>query len=59
VTALNATLEGEPTYPLEIEMFDDEEWQGLQQLLDGLEEDDEGDGEADDDDEGTNEGEDE
>ena len=60
VTALNATLDGHPTYPLEIEMFDDAEWQGLQQLLDGLEEDDEGDGEADeDDDDGRNEGEDE
>ena len=60
VTALNATLDGHPTYPLEIEMFDDGEWQGLQQLLDGLEEDDEGDGEADeDDDDGRNEGEDE
>ena len=40
VAALNASLEGHPTYPLEIEMFDDAEWQGLQQLLDGLEEDD-------------------
>jgi hypothetical protein len=40
VTALNASLDGHPTYPLEIEMFDDAEWQGVQQLLDGLEEDD-------------------
>lgn len=40
VAALNASLEGHPTYPLEIEMFDDAEWQGLQQLLDGLDEDD-------------------
>jgi hypothetical protein len=47
VAALNASLEGHPTYPLEIEMFDDSEWQGLQQLLDGLDEDDG----ADDDDE--------
>jgi hypothetical protein len=39
VAALNASLEGHPTYPLEIEMFDDAEWQGLQQLLEGLEED--------------------
>jgi hypothetical protein len=39
VAALNASLDGHPTYPLEIEMFDDSEWQGLQQLLDGLEED--------------------
>jgi hypothetical protein len=39
VTALNASLDGHPTYPLEIEMFDDSEWQGLQQLLDGLDED--------------------
>lgn len=38
VTALNASLDGHPTYPLEIEMFDDSEWQGLQQLLDGLDE---------------------
>jgi hypothetical protein len=44
VAALNASLDGHPTYPLEIEMFDDSEWQGLQQLLDGLDED----GEADD-----------
>lgn len=41
VAALNASLEGHPTYPLEIEMFDDSEWQGLQQLLDGLDEDEE------------------
>jgi hypothetical protein len=41
VAALNASLEGHPTYPLEIEMFDDADWQGLQQLLDGLEEGDE------------------
>ena len=52
VAALNAILGGHPTYPLEIEMFDDAEWQGLQQLLDGLDEDqdeddsDEGDAEA-------------
>jgi hypothetical protein len=39
VAALNASLDGQPTYPLEIEMFDDAEWQGLQQLLDGLDED--------------------
>jgi hypothetical protein len=39
VAALNASLDGHPTYPLEIEMFDDSEWQGLQQLLDGLDED--------------------
>ncbi len=52
VAALNASLEGHPTYPLEIEMFDDSEWQGLQQLLDGLEEDDEGE----DDDEPADEG---
>jgi hypothetical protein len=44
VAALNASLEGHPTYPLEIEMFDDSEWQGLQQLLDGLEEDHDEDG---------------
>jgi hypothetical protein len=43
VAALNTSLEGHPTYPLEIEMFDDAEWQGLQQLLDGLEEGDDGD----------------
>jgi hypothetical protein len=55
VTALNASLEGHPTYPLEIEMFDDAEWQGLQQLLDGLEEDAEGD---DGEDEGDTQGED-
>jgi hypothetical protein len=48
VATLNASLDGHPTYPLEIEMFDDAEWQGLQQLLDGLEEGDEGD-DADDD----------
>ena len=42
VAALNASLDGHPTYPLEIEMFDDADWQGLQQLLDGLEEGDEG-----------------
>jgi hypothetical protein len=47
VAALNASLDGHPTYPLEIEMFDDSEWQGLQQLLDGLDED----GAADDEDE--------
>ena len=47
VAALNASLEGHPTYPLEIEMFDDAEWHGLQQLLDGLEEDDGEDGEDD------------
>jgi hypothetical protein len=47
VAALNASLDGHPTYPLEIEMFDDSEWQGLQQLLDGLDED----GGTDDDDE--------
>ena len=52
VAALNDSLEGHPTYPLEIEMFDDSEWQGLQQLLDGLEEDDEGE----DDDEPADEG---
>lgn len=40
VVALNTSLDGHPTYPLEIEMFDDSEWQGLQQLLDGLEDDD-------------------
>lgn len=39
VAALNASLDGHPTYPLEIEMFNDSEWQGLQQLLDGLDED--------------------
>jgi hypothetical protein len=39
VAALNASLDGHPTYPLEIEMFDDSEWQGMQQLLDGLDED--------------------
>ncbi len=39
VAALNASLDGHPPYPLEIEMFDDSEWQGLQQLLDGLEAD--------------------
>ena len=49
VTALNDSLEGQPTYPLEIEMFDDAEWQGLQQLLDGLEEEDEDGGEDGDD----------
>ena len=43
VSALNASLDGHPTYPLEIEMFDDADWQGLQQLLDGLEEGEEGD----------------
>jgi hypothetical protein len=46
VAALNASLGGHPTYPLEIEMFDDAEWQGLQQLLDGLDEDDDGDGDG-------------
>jgi uncharacterized protein DUF695 len=51
VAALNASLDGHPTYPLEIEMFDDSEWQGLQQLLDGLDEDhDEDDDAADGDD---------
>jgi Family of unknown function (DUF695) len=54
--ALNASLDGHPTYPLEIEMFDDPEWQGLQQLLDGLEEGEEGDDE--DDSESATEGED-
>ena len=39
VAALNAALEDHPTYPLEIEMFDDPAWEGLQQLLDGLDED--------------------
>jgi hypothetical protein len=29
VAALNASLVGHPTYPLEIEMFDDADWQGL------------------------------
>jgi uncharacterized protein YfaP (DUF2135 family) len=48
VAALNASLDGHPPYPLEIEMFDDSEWQGLQQLLDGLEEGEEGDEEAED-----------
>jgi hypothetical protein len=47
VAALNASLDGHPTYPLEIEMFDDSEWQGLQQLLDGLDEDHDGDDEPD------------
>jgi hypothetical protein len=42
VAGLNASLEGHPTYPLEIEMFDDPEWEGLQQLLDGLDEGEEG-----------------
>ncbi len=55
VEALNASLEGHPTYPLEIEMFDDAEWQGLQQLLDGLEEDGDDD-EGDDGNEGGTEG---
>jgi hypothetical protein len=41
IAALNASLGGHPTYPLEIEMFEDVEWQGLQQLLDGLDEDQE------------------
>ena len=46
VSALNASLEGHPTYPLEIEMFTDPDWQGFQQLIDGLDEDaDEDDGE--------------
>jgi hypothetical protein len=40
VAALNDSLDGHPTYPLEIEMFDDAEWHGQQQLLDGLEDDD-------------------
>jgi len=53
VAALNASLEGHPTYPLEIEMFDDADWQGLQQLLDGLEESDD---EDDDEHDGGNEG---
>lgn len=48
VAGLNASLEGQPTYPLEIEMFEDPEWQGLQQLLDGLDEDADGDDEGDD-----------
>ena len=43
VAALNDSQNGHPTYPLEIEMFDDAEWRGLQQLLDGLDEGDEGD----------------
>jgi len=49
VAALNASLDGHPTYPLEIEMFDDPEWQGLQQLVDGLEDEevDDEDGEDD------------
>ena len=51
VSALNASLDGHPTYPLEIEMFDDADWQGLQQLLDGLDESDEDD-EGDDEPEG-------
>jgi len=50
VAALNASLDGHPTYPLEIEMFDDSEWQGLQQLLDGLDEDHDDDDEPDGDD---------
>ena len=41
VARLNASLEGHAAYPLEIEMFDDEEWQGLQQVLDGADEEDE------------------
>ena len=53
VAALNASLDGHPTYPLEIEMFDDSEWQGLQQLLDGLEEDD---GADDDEEHGSSDG---
>jgi hypothetical protein len=47
VAALNASLDGHPTYPLEIEMFDDAGWEGLQQLLDGLEEGDEEDDDVD------------
>ena len=50
VATLNASLDGHPTYPLEIEMFDDSEWQGLQQLLDGLDEDDAEDDDAEGDD---------
>jgi hypothetical protein len=53
VAALNASLDGHPTYPLEIEMFDDADWQGLQQLLDGLEEGDQGDGDDDEHDDGN------
>ena len=39
VAALNASLDGHPTYPLEIEMFSDADWQGFQQLIDGLDDD--------------------
>jgi hypothetical protein len=58
VAALNASLDGHPTYPLEIEMFDDSEWQGLQQLLDGLDEDEDAEDEAagDDDDDRDDDG---
>ena len=47
VAALNDSLGGHETYPLEIEMFDDAEWQGLQQLLDGLDEDQDEDDDSD------------
>jgi hypothetical protein len=50
VAALNDSVADHPTYPLEIEMFDDAEWQGLQQLLDGLDEHEDGDDDADGDD---------
>ena len=33
--ALNASLQGQPVYPLEIEIFTDREWQGLSELLPG------------------------
>jgi hypothetical protein len=52
VAALNTALEGHPSYPLEIEMFDDPEWQGLQQLIDTLD-DEAGDGDDADDDTGA------
>jgi hypothetical protein len=50
VERLNASLEDHGAYPLEIEMFDDAEWEGLQQVLDGADDDDGGDDDDTDDD---------
>jgi hypothetical protein len=43
VARLNASLEGHDAYPLEIDMFDDAEWEGLQQVLDGADDGDDAD----------------
>ena len=43
LAGLNASLKGQPVYPLEIEVFTDPEWQGLFELMPG-----DGDGSVDD-----------